>query len=94
MPRRLRPSIRPIPEPDTPPAPEPSPPARGGQSLDQVRLWADLIADGRSEFPADLSALERDRLAAEVRRRLRDRLLRFLGRQIARDLGRDSGPQP
>jgi hypothetical protein len=94
MPRRLRPSIRPIPEPDTPPAPEPSPPARGGQSLDQVRLWADLIADGRSGFPADLPPPERDRLAAEVRRRLRDRLLRFLGRQIARDLGRDSGPQP
>jgi hypothetical protein len=92
MPRRLRPSILPTPEPDTPPAPDRPPAAVGGLSRNQVCQWAELIADGRGEFPAELPPPERDRIAAEVRRRLRDRLLRFIARQIARDLGRDSGP--
>jgi hypothetical protein len=53
---------------------------------EQVQRWADLIADGRDSFPANLSPFDRDRLLAEVRRRRRDRLVLHIARAIACDL--------
>ena len=53
---------------------------------EQVQRWAELIADGRDSFPADLAPPDRDRLLAEVRRRRRDRLVLHIARAIACDL--------
>lgn len=72
----------------------PSPAAsRDGGSLgplspDQIQRWAALIAEGASEFPQELSAPDRDRLVAEVRHRLRVRLVTLVAKAIAQDLYR------
>jgi hypothetical protein len=57
-------------------------------TLDCERLhrWAELIADGRDQFPADLPPPDRDRLLAKVRRRRHDRLVQHIARAIALDL--------
>src|SRR5437870_5391640 len=57
----------------------------GPLTLDQIQRWAARIAEGEGEFPEELSALDRERLAAEVRRRLRARLLTLIARAIAQD---------
>jgi hypothetical protein len=72
------------------------PPEGGGPTVprltaDQVGRWADRIADGRDAFPAELADLERSALAAAVRARLRDRLVRLFARAAAEHL---LGPRP
>ena len=57
-------------------------------SLDQVQRWATRIADGRDEFPTELAKADHDRLEVEVRRQLRDRLVRLVARAIATNLYR------
>lgn len=57
----------------------------------QVARWAELIADGRDEFPTSLSQPAHERLLREVRRRLRARLVQFVARAIAAQLHRDAG---
>jgi hypothetical protein len=63
---------------------------RRGLSADQVRRWASLIAEGRSELPADLQPQDRERLEAEVRRQLRHRLIHCVARAIAQRIRRDT----
>lgn len=55
-------------------------------SSDQIQRWAELIADGGDRFPANLPRADQNRLAAEVRRRRRERLIRHIARVIALDL--------
>jgi hypothetical protein len=50
---------------------------------EQVRRWAELIADGRDRFPADLQPPDREGLLAAVLRRRRDRLVQYIARAIA-----------
>jgi hypothetical protein len=76
--------------------PPAGPPPGNGASPDsltgeQVGRLAEMIADGRYEFPSDLTTADRERLAREVKRRLRERLVRLVARAIARHLRRDAG---
>lgn len=57
-------------------------------TADQLRKWADRIAEGRDEFPADLLEPDRSILADAVRVRLRDQLVRLVARAIAGRLAR------
>jgi hypothetical protein len=50
-----------------------------------------MIADGRCEFPDDVHLADRERLAREVRRRLRERLVRLIARAIAHHLRGEAG---
>jgi hypothetical protein len=59
---------------------------------EQVCRWAALIAAGEDAFPADLPEPDRGRLAVEVRRLLRARLLAAIAAAIARDID-DGDPQ-
>jgi hypothetical protein len=58
-----------------------------------MQPWAELIADGRDQFPAGLPPPDRDRLLAEVRRRRRERLVRHIARAIALDLRGAARPE-
>src|SRR5438874_796859 len=78
---------------DTPPTTIADPDGRAGLNGDQLDRWADLIAEGRGEFPTDLAPSERDRLLVAVRRRLRDRLVRHTARAVAARLHREAGPR-
>src|SRR5437016_2203315 len=81
-----RPDLTAAGRPDTPPCPI----AAAALSDDQVRRWAELIADGRGEVPDDLPPADRDRLGAAAIRRLRDRLVRHIARAVAREIHRDA----
>jgi hypothetical protein len=59
-----------------------------GLSDEQVGRWADVIADGRDDFPDGLPSPGRERLLAAVRERLRGRLVRLIARAIAARLHR------
>jgi hypothetical protein len=72
---------------DLPHSPEPS-----ALTADQVDRCADLIADGRGEFPDGLPPTDRARLLAAVRPRLRGRLFRLIARAIAGRLRRPAVP--
>lgn len=61
---------------------------------EQVERLADLIGEGRFEFPADLSALDTERLRARVRTVLRNRLVRFIARALAHFLFRTTDHDP
>lgn len=52
-------------------------------TAEQVARWADVIAEGRDDFPEDLSSPSRVLLLAAVRERLRRRLVRHIARAIA-----------
>jgi hypothetical protein len=58
-------------------------PAATRLTTDQIDRWAERIAAGRDEFPADLTDPDRISLAAAVRVRLRDRLVRLVARSVA-----------
>src|SRR5438045_103514 len=55
---------------------------------EQARRWATLIAEARDEFPSDLPPVERERLATDVRRLRRQRLVALIARAIAQDISR------
>lgn len=55
---------------------------------DQLDRWAGLIAAGQDEFPENLAAADRERLAEIVRHRLTDRLIRYIAQAIAAELNR------
>jgi hypothetical protein len=64
-------------------------------SEQQVEKLADMIAEGRTEFPADLGSEARSRVECAVRRRLEGRLLTLIAKAIAQDLIRgDAGKEP
>jgi hypothetical protein len=89
MPRETRTRTGPVPAPpaDSPPTPAPAP------SDAQLDRWAELIADGRDVWPDDLPPPLRGRLEAEVRHRLRGRLVHLIARAIAARLRRDGRPE-
>lgn len=66
-------------------------PATGPLTAEQIHRWAELIADGHSDFPVDLLAPDQDQLLTEVRRCLRARLVRFFARAIAGHLHHAAG---
>jgi hypothetical protein len=81
----------PNPQPRSRPAPRDTEPATG-LTTDQIARWADRIADGRDEFPADLGEPDRSALAEAVRARLRDRLVRLVARAIAGQMAGMNAP--
>jgi hypothetical protein len=89
MPRETRTRTGSVPAPpaDSPPTPPPAP------SDAQLDCWADLIADGRDGWPDDLPPHRRGRLEAEVRLRLRGRLVHLIARAIAARLRRGGRPE-
>ncbi|QDU21815.1 hypothetical protein [Urbifossiella limnaea] len=52
-------------------------------TAEHVARWADRIADGRDEFPAQVVGADRAALEYAVRLRLRRRLVRLVARAIA-----------
>jgi hypothetical protein len=78
-------------EPSREPQPSDESDPPNGLTPEQIRRWAALVADGTSEFPGDLAPADRDRLLAETRRLLRERLVRLIARAIAIDLRRGLG---
>jgi hypothetical protein len=94
MDRQLPPTTGPEKRPDDPTArtsDDPAIPAR--LDHDQLDRWAQLIADGRGEFPTGLAPLHHGHLLAAVRQRLRDRMVRHIARAIAARLRDDAGPR-
>jgi hypothetical protein len=93
MTRHQQPQTTPVPHASTTTA-EATPPGLTPAELtsEQVSRWAEQIADGRGDFPQELPESERRRLLSEVRRRLRDRLIRLIARAIAAQLHCESGP--
>jgi hypothetical protein len=77
MPRQPSSRTEPTPELDAFP---------GGLTGEQIGRLAAMIADGRCECPHDLQPADRERLRGEARRRLRDRLVRFIARAVAQHL--------
>lgn len=51
-----------------------------------IERWAALLADGAAAIPAHWPDNLKDRLAAEVGERRRQRFVRYLARAIARDI--------
>lgn len=71
----------------TPVAPGGQPPeSSGGLTAEQLARLADLVATDQAPFPAGLTAGQERRLADEVRRRRRARLLRLVARCVAQDI--------
>jgi len=60
-------------------------------NADQIARWADRIAEGEDEFPAELSQLNRDALAEAVRARLRERLLHLIAGAVAHRMVKKDG---
>jgi hypothetical protein len=63
----------------------------GTLKQDQIQRWAELIADGRGEFPTELPPTDQNRLAAEVRTLLRNRLVRLIARAVATQIHSEAG---
>jgi hypothetical protein len=57
-------------------------------TTEQIDRWADVIADGRDDFPDGLPSPSRERLLTAVRERLRSRLVHLIARAIAARLRR------
>ncbi len=94
MDRQITPRTEPEKRSDEPTARTPDNPAiPASLDHDQLQRWAQMIADGRSEFPNGLAALDHDHLLAAVRQRLRDRMVRHIARAIAARLRDDAEPQ-
>ena len=55
---------------------------------DQVRRWAEVIANGDTSSINHFTPGNRDRIEAEARRVLRSRLMRLIARTIAQDIVR------
>ena len=88
MPNRAKPSSSSIsPEPcpgeSSPDADSLSPTSQPTQSISR---WAALVAEGTVAFPSGLTAEESEQLRADVSRRRRERLVKFLARVIAADI--------
>ena len=57
-------------------------------TAETLSRYAQLIADGRADWPEGLSTQQENRLLREVRRLRRLRLVRLVASSIARDIGR------
>lgn len=87
MPRRLRTTD----EPETISGCAPAPP-ESSASKDQLRRWAELIAEGQAPFPEGLSPAEHEQLVALVRFQLRGRLAQLIARALATHIFRSCKP--
>lgn len=58
---------------------------------EELKRWAELVANAEVAFPDDLNASDRARLLDEVRSRRRSRLIHFIARAIAQDILRFRG---
>lgn len=67
-------------------------PPESSSSEDQLRLWAEMIAEGQAPFPEELAPAGRERLVALVRARLRCRLVRLIARTVAIHIYRKPDP--
>lgn len=56
------------------------------QPTQSISRWAALVAEGAVAFPSGLTAEESEQLRADVSRRRRERLVKFLARVIAADI--------
>ena len=52
----------------------------------QIEKWACAISEGRDAFPKAIGVEDRNKLAHEVRKRLRRQLLRLVAKSIAQRL--------
>jgi hypothetical protein len=94
MPQRHHLRRRPVHQPDeTSPEPDSASTSSVRLTARQVASWAELIAEGRGDFPVDLTSPEQDRLLAEVRSRLQGRLVHHIARAIAAWVQSDAGPR-
>jgi hypothetical protein len=92
MPRKTRPPINSISSNDFTARTQPTFDSDSGTlSPDQIRRWSELIADGRCEFPTALLPADSERLTAELRTLLRNRLVGLVARAIATQLHREAG---
>ncbi len=64
----------------------------GGLTDEQIGRLAEMIADGRCEFPRDLQSPDVQRLDRQASSRLRDRLIHFIARAVADHVGRAADP--
>ena len=65
-----------------------------GLTEEQMARLAEMIADGRCEFPQDLHSSDAQRLGRRVSLRLRSRLIHFIARAIADHLSRARSSPP
>jgi hypothetical protein len=61
-------------------------------TANHIERWAELIANGESHFPTDLSTENLLKLAVSVARRRRTQLVKYIARAIAQDIHGDRGP--
>ncbi len=59
---------------------------------EQLGRLADMIVEGRCQLPQDMGAADLARLDEQVKRGLRNRLVRFVARAVAHHLRRADGP--
>lgn len=62
----------------------------GENANDRLNHMAQLIADGEVSFPQDLNSDDEAKLLTVVRSLMRKRLVRFIAKQIAREVHCDS----
>ena len=60
-------------------------------SADVMARCADLLANGKMDWPTDLSNDQQAELLESVRRHRRSRLIRFIASQIAADIAAEKG---
>jgi hypothetical protein len=58
-------------------------------TADQLAKWSRLVAGGETGFPDNLAPVLEERMANEVRRLSRKRLISLIARQIAMHIHRD-----
>ncbi len=91
MPRRRRTGTTGVPGTDPRLTPGPGPPDGPVLTEEQVRRWAVLLAEGRTEFPDGLTPIDRERLLAQVRAQGRARLIRWIARALAWEVHHQAG---
>ena len=61
---------------------------------EQIERLAEIVADGRCPFPEDVVPGDAQRLKAQVRQRLQERMVRLIARAVAAHLHREPDRPP
>ena len=69
------------------------PAANDFRSPEELKRWADLVANAEVAFPENLTAEGRAQLVEQVRRRRRFRLVQYIARAIAMDIAHEREPK-